>query len=149
MEYKPGVALKRNSKSQPAMPKNAPPAKRLLAWCLDLGLLAALTYASAMKFKLQLLIPELELWQQYLAYALWYYLILTIIPNAIFSQSLGKMILGIKVLNKKYKRLSFLACLIRDLFLRPLILITPWTLMTKKSTATHDKIAKTIVVEAR
>jgi uncharacterized RDD family membrane protein YckC len=131
-----------------SLPRFASPRKRILAALFDYFLLGSLLYFTHLFLNEEKLTLDLVFSTKVLFTFSYFYFFLTIVPHFIFSQSLGQFLFGIKVVSLKYKRLSLLKCIFRDLIFRPFIILMPHTLFSKNSNAIHDRLAQSIVVEA-
>lgn len=140
---------KRQKQVEESEPTPANPVKRIVAGVIDAAIIGALVIATTSSFNLEVVRPGTPHGIVILAVFLWYYLIFIVLTHCIFSQSIGMTLVNIKVVDLEYQRLGFWACVRRDIILRPLVLIAPWTIMNSKGKGLHDKSAHTIVVEAR
>jgi uncharacterized RDD family membrane protein YckC len=127
--------------------------KRILAALIDGVLIFSLVKLTYIYFSVQAIFNGLpmsiELKFQQAVLVLYFYFIFSILPNCIFSQSLGKLFVGIKVVSKKYERLSLVSCILRDLIARPIVLLAPISIFNQEKLALHDRLSRTVVVEAK
>lgn len=108
-----------NSKETPKIAlKPASKPKRILAMLVDVTLLYFLVVKTIEYFDVAKISPNSPLVFYYVLLTIYYHLILVIIPQRIFSQSLGKFIFGLKVVTqKKYERLSLAQSILHSLTL--------------------------------
>ncbi len=133
-----------------APPKGAKAGDRILAGFIDFGFLFILVQLTNHFFDLSsLLSTDFMIPTQGLIFS-YYYFVLIIVPHSIFSQTLGKMLMKLKVVSQtKHQRLSLSKVIIRDIFMRPLAIVMPLTLKNRNGVAVHDRICGSVVVEAR
>lgn len=131
----------------------ASPLRRLLAFSLDC--LVLITFYVLMGitalFKPALALPMLGLWFYGGLFALaWLYYALC--ESSRFQATLGKKVLGLKVVNLKGEKVNFLQASGRYFgkLLSRMTLMFGFVMVafTKKRQALHDKIAKTLVIHA-
>jgi uncharacterized RDD family membrane protein YckC len=133
-----------------APPKAAKAFDRILAGVIDIGLIHVAATLSMIFFKLRLDDFGADpLIRKILVY-FYFYLILCIFPNTLFSQSVGKFLMKLKIVKQEnYRRLSLFKTFFRDVWYRPLVLLMPWTLGNSEGQAVHDKLAGSMVVVAK
>lgn len=122
--------------------------KRMGAIIIDVIFLALLIFISKKVFEIDRFLPWTEQ-TKFIALIGYFYLLLTILPHVVFAQTIGKYNTGIKVVDNEYERVSIATLFLRDLFLRPLVLVAPFTALGGDGRALHDKILGTQVVEAK
>jgi uncharacterized RDD family membrane protein YckC len=126
--------------------------RRLIAGCIDFGLLYILAQYSMGQLRLSPLFLQLtDGWPQWLPWLVvigYFYLFLTIMPHVVFAQTLGKFLMNIKVFTLDYQRLSLALSLKRDIAYKLTSLLHPASLLNQKGKAHHDLAAKTMVMEA-
>jgi uncharacterized RDD family membrane protein YckC len=109
----------KKSKSTPTAPKPASEFKNFLAFALDMAVLFCFITLTFKIFHIERIFPDSTLTLRYVYVALYYYLFLTVLTQAVFSQTFGKFVFGLKVVTKeKYQRLSFVQSLFFSTFLR-------------------------------
>lgn len=134
----------------PVLPKAAKGMDRIIAGTVDLILIFVATEGILGLFDLQKVLGEIHQYCPHVFVSLFLYLTFTVIPHALFSQTIGKFFMKIKVVKfEDYKTLGLAKSVQRDLLLRPLCLLMPWTLNNKKGQAPHDRMCSSVVVVAK
>lgn len=101
------------------IPRYASGLRRISSFLIDLGILYLIVVLTFKYFQINNIFPMSSISQRYLYVVSYYYLILTILTQTIFSQTIGQFIFGIKVVSEeKLQRLSFFRSLCGALFLR-------------------------------
>lgn len=120
----------------------------MVAVFIDVIFLAMLVFISQKVFEIERFLPGSEQ-AKLICLIGYFYLLLTILPHATFAQTIGKYNMGIKVVDLKYERVSIATHFLRDIFLRFLVVVAPFTALGGDGRALHDKILGTMVVEAK
>lgn len=108
-----------NTKTQPKeAPKMASKTKRILASLIDCTCLYFLVVQTFGAFDIMKIFPHSPVFLQYLIVTLYFNFFLVVVPQLIFSQTLGKFILGLKVVTpKKFERIGLFQSILHSLFL--------------------------------
>ena len=133
-----------------APPKAAKAFDRVLAGIIDLGLVYVSSTLSTIFFKPLAHYSWADPTISKVLIFSYFYLVFFIFPTALFSQSLGKFLMKLKVLRQgSYRHLSLFKVVFRDVLYKPLVFLMPWTLGNSEGKAIHDKLAGSIVVVAK
>jgi uncharacterized RDD family membrane protein YckC len=127
---------------------SASPSQRIKAGIIDTFILLVMTVIFFKSFDFTRLPIQTNAQIELAVLGAWNYLIFIIIPHAIFSQTIGECLQGIKVISQKHERLKLLECLKRDLIYRLFLLALPGTVLNENGIAIHDKFAKSVAVIA-
>lgn len=113
--------------------RRAPLGLKIIAKLVDLTITGSASYVLSFETKYWPLFHDQPEWRLILATFMLLYFFLTLVPHWIFAQTIGEILLGIKLVTNECQRLNIFQVITRDMILFPVDLLVPWFYFKDKS----------------